>query len=193
MAYQDLLQSMELSADEKVKNILENARLEGEAILEEARREAEAIKKKLVAKVREEVQAKRNHAHYILREELKADMAREKQALYAKSFERAADLVKSCRNDPRYKESFSRLLKDAVEGVPGKEVVVHCDPQDSALMSSLSSQYGSRLITRPDITSSGGVMASTPEGDITIRNTIESRLENAQEALKQEIYSLLFG
>jgi V/A-type H+-transporting ATPase subunit E len=193
MAYQELLQSMELGADEKVKNILEHARLEGEAILDEARKNAETIKKKLVTKARDEVEAKRNHARYILHEELKADMAREKQALFTTSFDRAAELVKSCRNDPRYSESFSRLLKEAVEGIPGNQVVVHIDPQDSALMNRFSSQYGSRLIIKPDLTSSGGVMASTPGGEITIRNTIESRLENARDALKQEVYSLLFG
>jgi V/A-type H+-transporting ATPase subunit E len=193
MAYQELLQSMELSADEKVKTILENARMEGEAILDEARKEGEAIRKKLLAKTREEMQAKRNHALYILREELKADVAREKQTLYSKSFEQAAELVKSCREDTRYKESFLKLFQESVEGIPGNEVVVHLDPKDTALTSGLSGQYGSRLIIKPDLASSGGVMASTPEGDITIRNTIESRLENAREALKQEIYSLLFG
>jgi V/A-type H+-transporting ATPase subunit E len=193
MAYHELLQSMELSADEKVENLLDSARKSSGSIQEEAQKEAGVIRKKLVTEAEEELQRERNHALYLLREELKADMTREKQALYDRSFERAGNLLKSCRVDPRYKDSFSKLMHDSVDGIPGTQVFVHLDPEDSTLMSGLSVPYGSRLILMPDLDCLGGLIATTPDERITIRNTIESRLENAREALKKEIYSLLFG
>jgi vacuolar-type H+-ATPase subunit E/Vma4 len=193
MAYHELLQSMELSAEEKVDNLLESARKTGDLVLIEARKEAEVIRKKLVTEAQEEVQAERNHTLYKLREELKAEMAHEKQALFERSFGKAADLLKSARSDPRYRENYARLVRDSVEGVPGAQVIIYIDPRDSIFMSGLSHQYGSRIVIKPDLTCFGGVNASTPDGSITTRNTLESRLENAREVLKKEIYSLLFG
>jgi vacuolar-type H+-ATPase subunit E/Vma4 len=193
MAYQELLQSMELSAEEKVQNLLEIARKTGESILSEARKEAEANRRNLVAEAREEVQAERNHALYVLREELKAEMALQKQALFDTSFEKAAELLRSSRRDPRYKESYLGLVKDAVKGIPGDQVVIHINPEDSSFVSGFSDQHRSQMIIKPDLTCLGGVNASTPDDRITIHNTFESRLKTAREIMKKEIYSLLFG
>jgi vacuolar-type H+-ATPase subunit E/Vma4 len=44
-----------------------------------------------------------------------------------------------------------------------------------------------------DLTSAGGLAVSTKDGKVVVSNTIESRLNNAKELLKREIFSTLFG
>jgi vacuolar-type H+-ATPase subunit E/Vma4 len=46
---------------------------------------------------------------------------------------------------------------------------------------------------RTDLSSMGGLSASSPEGQITIKNTVESRLERIRELRRREIHAALFG
>jgi vacuolar-type H+-ATPase subunit E/Vma4 len=192
MAYNELLQSMELSAQEKIQSILESARRSAESVITDAQREAEAIKKRLLAEAESSVRIERNRSMYLLSEELKADLTVEKGRIYREAFSEAEKRLGSCRMDPRYQASFSHLLDESLEGIPASEAEVHIDPKDAPLCSTLSGKTGTRLVVVPDLTCLGGIVVRSGDNSITITNTLETRFENAKEALKKEIYSLLF-
>ncbi len=192
MAYNELLQSMELGAQEKTQAILENAKRAAESVLTEAQREAEVIKKRLLSQADTSVRIERNRSLYLLSEELKADLAVEKGRMYREAFSEAEKRLGSCRGDSRYPESFSHLLDESLEGIPAGEVEVHIDPKDAALCTASSGKTGTRLNVVPDLSCLGGVIVRNGDGSITIDDTLETRFENAREALKKEIYSLLF-
>ena len=46
---------------------------------------------------------------------------------------------------------------------------------------------------RTDLPCMGGLSASSPDGHITISNTIESRLERVREHKRREIHATLVG
>lgn len=193
MAYNELLQSMELGAKEKIGTILEGARRAAESVVSDSQREAEAIKRKMVSEAESGVKIESNRSHYILSEELKADLAVEKERIYREAFSKAEKGLDSCRVDPRYPASFIRMLEESLEGIPEGGAELHIDPKDAALCTASSGKTGTGLSVVPDLSCHGGLVVRTSDGSITIDNTLETRFENAREALKKEIYSLLFG
>jgi len=193
MAYNELLQSMELGAQEKIKETLGAARMAADDILRDARRESEEIKRQLQADAEEAVSVERNRSLYLLREELKAEEIREKERIYLEAFEKAVEELKFCRKDPRYKESFSRLLSESLDGIQAKDIELHVDPRDIELCNEAVKGLVFPIKILTDLQSSGGHLIRIPDGSITIDNTIESRIIQAREVLKKEIYSILFG
>lgn len=193
MAYNELLQSMELGAKEKIETILEGARRGAESVVSDAQREAEAVKRRMISEAESGVRIERNRSLYLLSEELKADLAIEKERIYREAFSKAEKGLGSCRVDPRYPASFTRLLEESLEGIPDQGAELHIDPKDAPLYTPSSGKTGAGLSVVPDLSCHGGLVVRTRDGSITIDNTLETRFENAREALKKEIYSLLFG
>lgn len=193
MAYNELLQSMELGAREKIETILDNAKRAAESVKTDAQREAEVIKRKLLSEADSSIRIERNRSLYLLSEELKADLAVEKGRIYREAFSEAEKRLGSCRGDRRYPPSFSHLLEETLEGIPASEAEVHIDPKDAPFCPASSGKTGISPVIVPDLSCLGGLVVRSRDGRITIDDTLETRFENAKEALKKEIYSLLFG
>ena len=100
MAYNELLQSMELGAQEKIKEIIGAARMAADDIFRDAKRESEEVKRQLQAEAADVVSVERNRSLYLLREELKAEEIREKERIYLEAFEKAGEELKSYRKIP---------------------------------------------------------------------------------------------
>lgn len=193
MAYNELLQSMELGAQEKIKEIIGAARMAADDIFRDAKRESEEVKRQLQAEAADAVSVERNRSLYLLQEELKAEEIREKERIYLEAFEKAGEELKSYREDPRYRESFTRILRESLDGIQAKDIEVHIDPRDAELCFQALKAQESKFQLVTDLHSIGGHIIRIPDGSITIDNTIESRILQAREVLKKEIYSILFG
>ncbi|HNI41293.1 MAG TPA: V-type ATP synthase subunit E, partial [Methanoregulaceae archaeon] len=118
---------------------------------------------------------------------------REKERIYLEAFEKAGEELKSYREDPRYRESFTRILRESLDGIQAKDIEVHIDPRDAELCFQALKAQESKFQLVTDLHSIGGHIIRIPDGSITIDNTIESRILQAREVLKKEIYSILFG
>lgn len=192
MAFNDLLQSMEQSAEEKKKDILENARFSAEEILHDAEKKSEALKTDLVKEATEKVSVKKNKSLYLLKEEIKEELTREKERIFGEAFSAAAGMLETCRDDPRYAESFKRFLYQSLEGLKG-QIVVHLDPRDVDLCNECRGQSGPEFVVSTDRECAGGVDAELADKGVIVRNTLESRLENARVLMRKELFGFLFG
>jgi V/A-type H+-transporting ATPase subunit E len=95
------------------------------------------------------------------------------------------------KND--YRSLFTRLLSESVEEMGEDTIVLHVDPRDEALCREVVSQMKGNYTIIPDITTWGGVIASSPDDQVRIHNTLESRLERAKILTKKEVCRILFG
>jgi vacuolar-type H+-ATPase subunit E/Vma4 len=85
------------------------------------------------------------------------------------------------------------MLQDAVLELEGKEIRLHIDKRDEDLCKKLLPELRLNCEIVTDITSAGGVNASTKDEKFIVFNTIESRFEKAKGVLKSEIFTILYG
>ena len=192
MAFNELLHSMEQSAEEKKKDILEIARVSAEETLADAHKRAKAIKEELVATAEEKVNVKKNKSLYLLKEDIKAELTREKERIFEEAFSQAERMLDACRSDSRYAPSFANLLDQSLEKLNGR-IVVHVDPRDEALCNKCRDGSGLEFDIVHDRECAGGLDAEIANKGIIVRNTLESRLENARIIMRKDLFGFLFG
>jgi V/A-type H+/Na+-transporting ATPase subunit E len=193
MTYDTLIKTMEVSAQEKIQDLIAAAQQDAEEITGEANAQAERIKRNHLDSARKSVSIEKNKKLYAKKEEVKAALIRQKETIYEAAFEEAGKKLSGIRNNPGYPALFEKLLHEALRELEPEELRFHVDKPDEALCTRLIQDLHLKGHIFTDIVTSGGVVVATPDEQIVIYNTVESRLEKAHERLKMEIYSVLYG
>lgn len=193
MTYEDLIQSMEAGAEEKIAEIRSNTARQSEGIIQDAEEKAKTIREEFLAHARTTVADQRNRLLYKTRlDERSADIAAKEEILNT-VYSRVAEHLGGVREKNDYRSLFSRLLSESMEEMGEDVVVVHVDPRDEALCREVVSQMKGNFTINHDIKTWGGVVVSSPDGQVRIHNTLEARLERAKILTKREICRILFG
>ncbi|MCQ8894523.1 MAG: V-type ATP synthase subunit E [Methanolinea sp.] len=193
MTYEDLLQSMEAGAREKITEIDENARRQSDDIIRDAEERAGAIQREIMAQAMAAVADKRNRSLYKVRQDEKAADIQQKEEIVNQVFQEAAARLKEFRTSGEYPLLFSRLLREALHDMGQEKAIVHVDPRDEPLcQEALRGLSGNHQVV-PDLTTWGGVVVSSPDEKVRIHNTLESRLERARLLSKKDVCHILFG
>lgn len=193
MTYENLIASMEVSAEKGIREITLKAHQEAEEIKRSAEAKAGAIKASHLENAQKLAEIERNKLIYNVKAENKMRIIKEKDAVMQRAFFDATKRLDSFRDDGSYKENFRKMLQEAVRELEGEKVSIHIDPRDDALCKQVLDELGKNSEIVADLTSAGGLVVSTKDGKVVVSNTIESRLLNARELLQREIFSTLFG
>ena len=193
MAFENLLKSIDESAQDRERELREKAEAAAAAIVKEAQDQASGIHQAHLDQARKSAAIERHRSLYIATSEEKRNLIHVQEGLFARAFETAEESLKDVRQDPKYPVILTGLVKEAVAMVGTLKCRVHADARDVALVKKILSEENLPGEVVPDITCSGGVVVTTPDGTVTIANTIESRLERIKEHRKLEIYAILNG
>lgn len=193
MTYDELIRSIESAAEEKNREVIENAKHEAEEIVNNARIEADFIKQQHLAIARKTLQVEQNRQTFLTREENKGRVNEILRNLFEETLQTVKVDIKDYREDPGYEARFSFYLSGILESLSDEETVLHIDPRDEALCKKFLPELNRNCTVLTDISSFGGLNGSSRDGAINVFNTLESRLENARELFRMEIYSILKG
>jgi vacuolar-type H+-ATPase subunit E/Vma4 len=193
MGYEDLLNSVEESAQEKELELRKRASVAIDAIRERAKTQAASIQKAYRAEAEKSIATERNKLLYITKAENKEHLITTRETVFERAFSEAGSRLSNLRADPRYPIIFEKLLKEGVEAMGDETFTIHVDPQDEVLCrKTLSSLKISGEITT-DLATAGGVVLSLPGNTVVISNTVESRLQRARENERHVIHAILSG
>ncbi|MDO9323959.1 MAG: V-type ATP synthase subunit E [Methanoregula sp.] len=193
VAYENLLKSVDESAQERERELVEKARVTIESVGKNAREQAEQIRQLLIADAKKATVIEKNKLMYLVKAENKANLIRIRQHLFSSAFAEAKLRLAPLRNRPEYPEIFNKLTADAAGALGTDTFHVHVDKRDEELCRKTITALQLHAEIIPDLDSAGGLVACLPDRSVIITNTVESRLERAQELKKQEIYSILSG
>jgi V/A-type H+-transporting ATPase subunit E len=193
MSYEQLLESLEASAGEKITEYQEKAKKDAAEIRKEAEKKDEGIKKRHLEAVRKAVETEKTKSSAKIREENRMQLIRVKDTVYQKSFSEAQKILSSARENIHYEKNFSRMLKEAVTEMEGEEKILHIDRRDEVLCKQLIAELHLNCDLVTDLTIAGGLNISTMDGQFVVFNTIEARFEKAKVLLKPEIFAILYG
>jgi vacuolar-type H+-ATPase subunit E/Vma4 len=193
MPYEDLISAVKASADERIKEIRDRATAEAQKIRKDAEERAQGIRSGYLEEAARSVRLEKSKLIAKVGAEKRMALARAKDDLFQQVFAATAQRLASARNHQGYRDSFRKMVREAVEELAGEEVTVHVDPRDEPLLGEALKglQRNCKVVT--DLTTLGGVNAMTADERLMVFNTIESRLERAKEVMKPEIISILYG
>jgi len=193
MAYDDLIMAVEVSAQERVHEIQERSKAEAEEIIKSVQTKAGPIRKRHLDRAMTEVELQRNRLFSVAREENRLQLLGVKNEIYNEAFDEAWRTLALIREQPRYKASLKFLLGEVVRELGTKDIILHVDPRDLALINELRSECRLDSEVVPDLSCAGGLTANTRDERFLMINTLESRLKIAKEAYRPDIVSILFG
>ncbi|AGB01336.1 archaeal/vacuolar-type H+-ATPase subunit E [Methanoregula formicica SMSP] len=193
MAYDNLLKSVEESAEARERELLQKAEQQAEAIRAEARKRAEEIQQATIRDAERSVAIERNKQLYLAKGETKEKSLRGREKIFLSAFAEAERRLSGLRQDKQYPAIFERLARETVSAVGTNPFVLHVDKRDLDLCRTTLAAIGIRCEVIPDIECAGGLVAASPDGLVTIANTVESRIERIREHKRLAIYKILSG
>ncbi len=193
MSIEQLIESVEVSAGERITELKENAYRQSVEIRKAAEGKDEAIRKKHLDAVRKNVDVERNKLIAKVKDETRMQFTRTKDEVYKKAFFEAQKILSSTRSRTDYEQNFRKMLQEVVLELEGEDILLHIDKRDETLCKKLLSESRLNCEVVTDITTAGGLNASTKDGKFIVFNTIESRFEKAKDLFKPEIFSMLYG
>jgi vacuolar-type H+-ATPase subunit E/Vma4 len=193
MTYNNLIESMEVSAKKRIDEITKKAHQETDEIRRTAEEKADLIKAEYLTEAQKSVEAERNKLIYQAKAESNMRAIKEKEQVIQSAFIEAKKRLEGFRKDSNYEENFKKMLQEAVHALDAEKVVLHIDKRDESLCNQMLNEIHHNSEFVNDLTSLGGLEVSTTDGKIVVFNTIESRLANAEELLRREIFATLYG
>ena len=193
MPFEQLIESVESCAEDKVRAIKEKANQDAENIRTEAKGKDEIIKKRYLETVKKTVDKERRKSIAKINEENHMLLIRAKDDVFKHAFTEAQKILLSVRSQANYENIFRKLLQETLLELEGEEILLHIDKRDESLCKKLLTELKLNHEIMTDITCTGGLNASTRDGKFIIFNTIESRFERAKEQVKLEIFAILYG
>lgn len=193
MTAKNLIESMEMNAEERILEMIHNAHNEADEIIKSAEAKAETIKHSYLENAIKFADAERNRQIYTVKTEVKMHVIIAKDELLHKAFVEAKKNLINFRERRAYKNSYKLMVQEAVHELEGEELEFHIDKKDENLCKEILEELSENSGIVADITCAGGLNVSTSDEKIVIFNTIESRLDKAKELLKFETFSTLFG
>jgi V/A-type H+-transporting ATPase subunit E len=193
MSIEQLIESVEVSAGEKITELRQKAGRDAAEIIMEAKGKDGTIKKRHLDTVKNAVEMERNKSLAKINEETRMQATRTKDDVYKKAFSEANKILSSARSHANYENNFRKMLQEVVLELEGEEIQLHIDKRDENLCKKLLPELKLNCDVVADITTVGGLNANTKDGRFIIFNTTESRFEKAKSLLKPEIFTTLYG
>jgi V/A-type H+-transporting ATPase subunit E len=193
MKYDHLIKAIEDGAEEKIREITDSKDREIREILERAESESAQLRKDLLAQTNQRVEIERNKEIYSAREQAKDHLARARNEAFLSVFQVSDEQLSSFRSSPAYGAFFKAVMTEITESLDSEKIRLHIDQKDEALCRQLIKDTGKEFDIVTDLTTKGGLIGSTPDGKVVIRNTIEDRLARAKERMKVVVFSGLYG
>jgi V/A-type H+/Na+-transporting ATPase subunit E len=193
MAYENLLKSVEESAQEKERELREKARSAVQLISEDAKNQVTVIQQSLLAEAKRAATIEKNKLIYLTKGENKEKLIKTKEAIFSTAFGDAEQRLSHVRKDPKYPDILKSLTREAVGALGGETFRIHIDKRDEKIIKKILSELNLSGEVIADLQCAGGLVVNTQNESVKISNTLESRLERVKEQKKLEIYTVLYG
>lgn len=192
MALADILRAMEQQAQAEIARLQAQAESEAAAIVAKAEEEAKAIRARHLAAIQPRSQQDIARLWSEANVEARRALLLARETLLEEAFTAAQQELERWRERADYPRCLGVLLREAVADL-GDEVALSVDPRDEAVVRRLVAELGISARIVCGLHTAGGVQASTPDGRITVVNTLEARLQRSRRHLRRTLAAILKG
>lgn len=184
MSLDTLLSRVRGSIEDELATVEEETQEQVEAIQRETDEEIAALRREANEQTAREVERQRRRVLEEARFKALQIEGSARERLVSRVLEAVGEKLGEARAEPEYGEILSSLTQQAIEAVHMEPMVVHGDRRDEELLEGLKSEPGLADIIF-DLETWGGVVAEGGNRKaVTVDNTLESRLEQARENIR---------
>lgn len=193
MAIEDILRALEEKAEVNIEAIRSEADQRVKEVMADVESEAARTRRLRLKKVEDMINSEATSIIYSTSLKAKKMRIKAQEETVEEAFRIAEERLKDLHADQDYPLFFEVLLEECLEYISG-EVVLQVRVDDRGLVDRImpERQAPYRISDTP-LDVSGGLIASSANGEVTVFNTFESRLEKARNKLRLEISNSLFG
>lgn len=194
MALEDILKALEEKAEARVAAIASEAQQRVSEILAEVDKDAARTKRMRLKKIDDQIRSEATGIVYSAQLKAKNQLIKAQEETVDEAFHKAELRLKDLDKQADYPQILEVLLDECLDFFPQGEVLVQVRPNDRGTLEKMLSDRGrSFRISDTPLAASGGLVVSSPDGQIVVSNTFDSRLERARDHLRLEISKTLFG
>ncbi len=194
MALEDILRALEDKAEVRIEAVQSDAQQRVAEISSEVERDADRTRRARLKKVEDAVRSEATAVIYSAQLKAKNELIKAQEETVDKAFSLAEQKLTELSKEERYKKILAVLVSEALEFFDGGEVLIQVRPDDRGLVETMMAekQQPYRVSDTP-LEASGGLLISSPGGEVVVSNTFESRLGRARDKLRLAISNTLFG
>lgn len=188
----EILNRIEKEGQKKARRIKEEAEEQAERRLEQAKREIETWREGRLSEARQEIENERRLVLSRARARARQAVLRAKADVTRTLTERLSGELAQLREDSeRYAAFLERCVEEAEEEI-GSPLILEIDSRDRPIVDKLLQERGDHAVEER-ITTIGGLVATSREGDLLVDNRLETRIENLIHRRRPELSRALFG
>ena len=184
MPLADLLKAIDVEADEEITRLDLESRVEAEQMLERARLEARALERELASASERPALAEAERLRALARLDAAATLRSAREEAFAAAHAAVTHQLSEMRGSDRYPDLLRALFDESRAALP-TAVRLRVDPRDLELARKLAGSLRIETV----LTTWGGIELASEDGR-AVRNTLEHRLENAEQVLRQRFASI---
>jgi V/A-type H+-transporting ATPase subunit E len=193
LALEDILRALEEKAEVRVETIQSEAEQRVAEIISEVERDAEHTRRVRARKVEEAVRSESAAIVYSASLKAKNLLIKAQEETVDEAFRMAEQRLRELHKDESYPAILETLLDEVLEFFEG-EVVLQVRSEDRPAVERMMAERNRPYqVSEAPLEASGGLTASSHNGEVMVYNTFESRLEKARDKLRLAISNTLFG
>lgn len=185
MPLADILRAMEQEVDTQVARIESQAAATVAQIRGEAEAEANAIRQRHCREIKQPLQHERARRLNRARLDALRATSRAREQLLNDAVTAAKERLARLRDDPAYPQILNALVQETLAQLDG-DAIVRADPRDERWLRGPLGDVPLEF----DLDTWGGIEARTRDGRIRVVNTLEARLAQSGDLLRQEVLPL---
>jgi len=193
LALDDILRALEDNAEDRIEAIKQDGQQRVNEIISEADREVSRIRRLRLKKIEDAIKSECTSTVYSASLKAKNELIKAQEETVDEAFRLAKQRLSGLHSNEEYPKVFELLLDECMEVLDGEVVLqVRADDRDlvDKLMANRDVPYS---VSETPLEASGGLVAGSPDGEVIVYNSFESRLDKAKETLRLEISNALFN
>ncbi len=191
MGLEEILRALEEEGAQTIKQVAQRSEAQARAILEEAERQAVDVEAAAYERETAAVATEQAKILNAARLEAKQLIARAREGVIDGVFEAARTAIITV-DDAGRTAMIERMVREAVVGQTN-HVHVTAAPQDITATKNALEELGMNATVETDDSDGIGIIVSTDDGRVQVRNTIDARFRKARELLRADVAQLVFG
>jgi len=189
-----ILDRIQAVGDHQAEDIRRKAEQEAQVILAEAQSQAKHDYDNAYQQALEPVTSERAHLLNQARFDALCLVGNARDHMADEVLEAVSQQLQNIRASPDYRASLTKILFEILPGQDGlhsleDSLVLQADPRDQALLESILQEKAMQIKVEYTLDCWGGLNARSPDGNIQLVNTLESRFQRIMPYLKQQFIS----
>ena len=195
---ENLSRAILLEAKSDAQQIQADAKEKANAVRQQAQLRAESVRKEILEGARQDAERIRSQVVATAQMKARTLQLEHREKLLDKVFNAAKEKLSGLQNRPDYDKVVAELLREAVTQLKVDQAEVRVDMATQKILkeqtlSDLSKELNTKLSIGKALDDGMGIVIDADNGRLHYDNTLETRLNRLQSALRSAVYHVLMG